>query len=220
MRYDITIKSIGWSFTKSIGGYSASGLTKLNNEQLSKDLIFKSNFKNFGRLDDISKSVCSAIALTLQEVELYPHKNKQPISLFFSNNMGSLAADQKYFKDFVDFDKTAGRANLFLYTLPSSPVGEASVHFGLTGKIAYFATSNNGLTEMYNAIEDSYITTLEKGSNQYLVGIGNSSETTNEAIFLLLSDNNIDPLPESKYILNTISSFNQLKGFIEKELTI
>jgi len=216
----ITIKSIGWSFGKSIGGYPASDFVNFQNEQLSKDIIFKSKFKNFGRLDDVSKAVCSAIALTLQGVKLYPNEDKQPISLFFSNDTGSLAADQKYFKDFVDFDKTAGRANLFLYTLPSSPLGEASVHFGLTGKIAYFATINDGLTEMYNAIEDSYITNFKKGNNQYLVGIGNSSKTTNEAIFLFLSDSAIDSIPKSKYILNTISNFAQLKGFIEKELKI
>lgn len=216
----ITIKSIGWSFRNSTGGYSAKDLIRLQNEQLSKDIIFKSKFKNFGRLDDISKAVCTAIALALQGVKLYPNEGKQPISLFLSNDMGSLASDQKYFTDFVDFDKTAGRANLFLYTLPSSPLGEASVHFGLTGKIAYFATVNDGLTEMYNAIEDGYITTLEKSNNQYLVGIGNSSKTANEAIFLLLSDSNIDPLPNSKYILDSIFNFDQLKNFIEKELTI
>ena len=80
---EITIKSIGWSFTNSTGGYSSKDLVKFQNEQLSKDIIFKSKFKNFGRLDDVSKSVCSAISLTLQVVKLYPNEDKQPISLFF-----------------------------------------------------------------------------------------------------------------------------------------
>ena len=38
---------------------------------------------------------------------------------------------------------TLGRGNLFIYTLPSSPLAEAAIHFGLTGKLLYLEFAKN-----------------------------------------------------------------------------
>ena len=39
--------------------------------------------------------------------------------------------------DYVESGRTLARANLFIYTLPSSPLAEAAVHFGLQGPLVY-----------------------------------------------------------------------------------
>ena len=37
-------------------------------------------------------------------------------------------------------------ANLFIYTLPSSPIGEAAIHFGFLGPVLYAAGEGNALS--------------------------------------------------------------------------
>src|SRR5574341_2368969 len=41
--------------------------------------------------------------------------------------------------------RTLGRGNLFIYTLPSSPLGEAAIHFGLQGPLFYAAEGRASL---------------------------------------------------------------------------
>lgn len=213
----IKIKSIGWSLEHCTGGYSHMMRDIVRTSQPHKDKIFEKTFKNFGRLDSTSKAVCSAISFTLKTVKLYPLEDKQRISLFYSDDLGSLEADKKYFNDFLSYGEIAGRANLFLYTLPSSPLGEASVHFGLTGSISYITNINNNIQYLYHSIEDHFALQDQEIEQNYLIGIGNGSSTISEAIFLLLSNSNVPPILESESILNskTILNFEDLKALVE-----
>jgi len=62
--------------------------------------------------------------------------------------MGAVAANAAYFKDFVDCGRTMGRGNLFIYTLPSSPLAEASIHFGLQGPLLYATNATGDMLDM------------------------------------------------------------------------
>lgn len=46
---------------------------------------------------------------------------------------GCLAANQEYFRDYVATGRTVGRGNLFIYTLPTSVLGEVAIVLSLTG---------------------------------------------------------------------------------------
>jgi hypothetical protein len=46
---------------------------------------------------------------------------------------GCLAADQNYFRDYVASGRSLGRGSLFIYTLPSSTLGEVAIALALTG---------------------------------------------------------------------------------------
>jgi len=46
---------------------------------------------------------------------------------------GCLLADDRYFHDYVTSGRSLGRGNLFIYTLPSSTLGEVAIALGLTG---------------------------------------------------------------------------------------
>jgi hypothetical protein len=50
---------------------------------------------------------------------------------------GSLAANQRYFKDYAESGRTLGRSSLFVYTLPTTPIAEYAIHFGLGGPLFY-----------------------------------------------------------------------------------
>ena len=55
------------------------------------------------------------------------------IGLVGAGYEGCLIADQKYFHDYVTSGRSLGRGSLFIYTLPSSTLGEAAIAPGLTG---------------------------------------------------------------------------------------
>ena len=46
------------------------------------------------------------------------------------------------FNDFVVNGRTLGRANLFVYTLPSIPMSEAAIHFKCQGPLLYLMFPN------------------------------------------------------------------------------
>jgi hypothetical protein len=112
--------------------------------QLLKDAVLAYPIENFGRFNHDSKLVILAIALALYDAGIaYAKDKKQNISILGTNTSGALDANLAYFNDYVANGSTLGRGNLFIYTLPSSPLAEAAIHFGLTGKLLYLGFAKN-----------------------------------------------------------------------------
>ena len=61
------------------------------------------------------------------------------------NDDGSAAANYDCFKDYVDGGRKLARSRLFIYTLPTSSVAEAAVHFGLQGPLLYLWSEENAV---------------------------------------------------------------------------
>ena len=100
--------------------------------------IFRYPVKNFGRFDEDSRMMLCAVALALQDAGIdYAEDKTLDIGLIGTSRDGALQANTDYFKDFVDCGKILGRGNLFMYTLPSSPLAEAAIHFKLCGPLQY-----------------------------------------------------------------------------------
>ncbi len=55
------------------------------------------------------------------------------IGLVGAGYEGCLTADENYFRDYVRSGRSMGRGNLFIYTLPSSTLGEVAIALALTG---------------------------------------------------------------------------------------
>jgi 3-oxoacyl-[acyl-carrier-protein] synthase II len=146
----IAINGIGW-LSASGYGMTASNRTVSfapgeNWQSLPRDRFFTRQVKNFGRLDLASRITMAAVSLALQDggVNSSPLQ-KQPIGIVGANSDGCLTTDTDYFRDYVENGRKLSRANLFIYTLPSSPLGEAAIHFGLTGPLLYTADSSDTL---------------------------------------------------------------------------
>ena len=123
-----------------------SDLKSLYN-RLQPDII-KYPVGNFFRFDAISKLAAISIALALHDARIgYAQGKKQPISLLGTSANAALEANLFYFNDYLINGKTLARGNLFIYTLPSSPLAEAAIHFGLTGKILYLGFAKNAEKE-------------------------------------------------------------------------
>jgi 3-oxoacyl-[acyl-carrier-protein] synthase II len=96
-----------------------------------------------------------------------------------TNSEGSLQSDREYFRDYLEGGRTLSRGNLFIYTLPSSPIGEAAIHFGLLGPLLYAATEGNALTAVLDTAGEILLT---REAPVMLVG----KAEADEAVFFVL----------------------------------
>ena len=146
----ISVQGTGWLTNKGFGGI-ASGVCRqfLPGEgagSFNRMGIFSHPFRNFGRLDGISKMTVSAVALALQDAGVdYSPTLRQDTGIIGTSSEGSRVSDGNYFRDYLDNGRTLSRGNLFIYTLPSSPLGEAAIHFGLVGPLLYAAGNKRAL---------------------------------------------------------------------------
>jgi hypothetical protein len=91
---------------------------------------------------------CYAGALAVNDAGLtYAAGAKQDIGLLATNVAGCVAANSAYFEDYVRCGRTLGRGNLFIYTLPTSPLAEAAIHFGFRGPLLYIGGRSEMLAE-------------------------------------------------------------------------
>ena len=147
----ISVHGIGW-LTKEGYGCIRSGLQRAYEtgegaRTLPNRDIFSHPFKNFGRLDTISRMTVFGVSLALQDAGIeYSPMEKQDIGIVGTNAEGSLRSDIGYFQDYLESGRTLSRGNLFIYTLPSSPIGEAAIHFGFLGPVLYAAGENSALS--------------------------------------------------------------------------
>jgi 3-oxoacyl-[acyl-carrier-protein] synthase II len=143
-------------------------------QTLPKKDIFSHPFKNFGRLDTISRMTAYAVSLALQDAGIeYSPLQKQNIGIVGTNAEGSLQSDKEYFRDYLECGRTLSRGNLFIYTLPSSPIGEAAIHFGLLGPVVYAASENNALAAVLDSAREMI---LAEEAPVMLVGAAEADE--------------------------------------------
>ena len=112
--------------------------------QLLKDAVLAYPIKNLARFDEPSCLITLSVALALHDADiLYADGKKQEIGILGTNPDGALASNIAYFRDYVEHGKKLARGNLFIYTLPTSPLAEVAIHFGLQGPLLYLRDPEN-----------------------------------------------------------------------------
>lgn len=140
----IDVIGSGWMTPVSYGsdklGIDVEYVSRATLRSLGKeDGLFAYAVKNFGRFPAIAQRVCYVTALALRDAGLeYSKERKQEIGLLGMDEYGCEKANFDYFQDYIDGGRSMARAALFIYTLPSSPLAEAAVHFGLQGPLFYY----------------------------------------------------------------------------------
>ena len=153
----INILGTGWLNRESYGSErlerSVEYASRVAIRKLGKeDGLFAYPVKNLGRFDPVSRRVCYVTALALQDAGMeYSKGLKQNVGLLGTDEYGSEQANLAYFRDYVEGGRTMARANLFIYTLPSSPLAEAAVHFGLQGPLLYLRNQNRSMDSLLSA---------------------------------------------------------------------
>lgn len=139
----VVITGIGWITKKEYGGVMQKLRrdytdTKSLRSRLQHESVFLYPVKNFGRFDAVSKMTCCAGALALGDAGItYSEHHKQDMGILGTNTGGCLESNVRYFRDYIETGRKIARGNLFVYTLPSSPLAEAAIAFGLQGPLLY-----------------------------------------------------------------------------------
>jgi 3-oxoacyl-(acyl-carrier-protein) synthase len=79
-----------------------------------------------------SRSCLAAASLALRACGWKDTASRE-IGLVGAGYEGCVRADQEYFRDYVASGRSLGRGNLFIYTLPTSTLGEVAIALTLTG---------------------------------------------------------------------------------------
>lgn len=142
--------------------------------QLLTDEVLAFPVENFGRFNQASRLAILSIALALYDANIhYAKDTKQDIGILGTSVDGALDSNLAYFRDYAQAGRKLGRGNLFIYTLPSSPLAEAAIHFGLQGPLLYMRHSEKP--------EESLLTQAElmvknKEAGAMLTVVSNSKE--------------------------------------------
>ncbi|HEX4055318.1 MAG TPA: hypothetical protein VHX86_13725 [Tepidisphaeraceae bacterium] len=70
------------------------------------------------------------------------------IGLLCGGSDGCLAANQEYFRDYVASGRSLGRGNLFIYTLPTSVLGEVAIVLSLAGPCLFIHDETRPLSAL------------------------------------------------------------------------
>ncbi len=140
----IIVQGISWITEKNFGSYYKNFSGNLENSRdlynhLQSQGILQQKIKNFGRFNKVSTHTCLAIAMALHDADVSSSKNNmQNTGILSTNQQGCLNANINYFQDYVESGRKLSRGNLFVYTLSSTPIAEASIIFGCQGLNAYY----------------------------------------------------------------------------------
>ncbi len=189
----IAVTGIGWLTSKEYGcliskvNETHEGLGSLYSYFKHKS-YFSSPVKNFGRFDAISKMTCFSTALALKDAGIsYSSKHKQDIGIFGANKTGCLESNLNYFQDYIESGRILARGNLFIYTLPSIPLAEASIHFGLSGPLLHLLFNEKRIPSLLSFVGDS----ITGGETPSILAI--SAEETDAICFVLKQEDDISP---------------------------
>ena len=176
-----SVQGIGW-LTKDAYGCIARGERSIYDggpgPDSLRDQLFPRPVKNFGRFDRLSRMACSGVALALRDAG-FEDTQKRDIGLIGTSREGSLRTDLDYFRDYIKGGRTLSRGNLFIYTLPSSPLGEAAIHFGLLGPLFYVADHGHSLAPLLDLAAEM----IENREASFMIA-GTAGEE--ESLFLVM----------------------------------
>jgi 3-oxoacyl-[acyl-carrier-protein] synthase II len=87
----------------------------------------------YRRFDDYSRIGCAAIALALIDAGLDRAESPRPIGIIAATRYGCFDTDLAYYATAKEDQGIFASPNLFSFTLPGIVLGEAAIHFRLTG---------------------------------------------------------------------------------------
>ncbi|HJO93636.1 MAG TPA: hypothetical protein QF753_09575 [Victivallales bacterium] len=102
--------------------------------------ILNAKIKNLGRFNNIGKEYCLVSLLALNDASLnsFYTDEKRNIGVIGTDIIAAGEDNKKYFTDYIDSGRSLGRGNMFVYTLPSTPLGEVAIVNKLIGPIIYY----------------------------------------------------------------------------------
>ena len=130
------ITGIGWVTAASMGcgkDHSRFSMPDKQLPEITSAALFDDPYLYFRRMDKYSKLGLTAIAFALKDAGLNEWTEKRNIGIIASTVYGCLGTDVDYYDTVIPQKELSTSPALFSHTLPNSFLGEAAIHFGLTG---------------------------------------------------------------------------------------
>jgi hypothetical protein len=146
---DLGIAGLGWiaggrfgAARRGIEG-SCQDLFLLRDELVERGIL-AAPVRRFAKFDDACRSACLVAALTLHDEGVEDGAGDvRDIAVLGTSQRGSLATNRAFYEDYVGHGRRGGRGSLFVYTLPSIPASEVSMHFKLVGPTTWIGSAES-----------------------------------------------------------------------------
>lgn len=105
--------------------------------------VLPAPLRRFAKLDDACRMACLVAALTLHDADIAcTGDGTHDVAVLGTNERGCLETNRAFFADYVSHERRSGRGSLFVYTLPSIPASEVSMHFKLVGAAVWLGSGD------------------------------------------------------------------------------
>ena len=165
--------------------------------------------KYYARMTPETRCCLFAASLVLKHAGW--EANTIEIGLISAGSDGCFAANGEYFQDYVANGRTLGRGNLFIYTLPTSALGEVAIALSLTGPCMFIQSGDDPVGSL-GRIGGQIISDGEAGG---MLGLWSDSEA---AVCLLIEpgavESDIAFLPLEIRKMNPLQSCRKLRDLV------
>lgn len=116
--------------------------------------LFSAPISNYSRFPDSAKAVCATCALLMKAADIsYADEQPRNTALLTTGFSPTIQLNEAFFYDYAANDRVLARGNLFIYTLPTSSIAEASIYFGFTGPCYYFEADRDVFGQLLRSAE-------------------------------------------------------------------
>ncbi len=155
------VAGIGWITDQSYGSLRRGLKNKFEDpkslyQQLEAEGFFTLPPSKVRWLNTVSQRYCLAGALALRDVFEDPDSIRLTLleaGVLGLSRDGALQPNLEYFKDYVQSGRKLARGNLFIHTLPTSPLAEVAITFGFKGPIFHLSAANPKLNLLFDRSE-------------------------------------------------------------------
>lgn len=160
----LSVAGAGWISREACGSLRRARQEKFDDpkilyQQLEAEGFFLVPQAKVRWLNTVSQRYCLAAALALRDAFESAAEWRRVLTetgVLGLSRDGALQANLEYFKDYVSAGRKLARGNLFVHTLPTSPLAETAITFGFKGPIFHLSAAEpklNLLIERGEALE-------------------------------------------------------------------
>jgi hypothetical protein len=139
------IRAASWFCAEHCGVYAPQG----SSQQLTPPgdclALVARPVKYFSRMTEEARACLCAASLALRGAQ-WPDGIE--IGTLSAGQQGVVRANQEYFRDYVANGRSLGRGNLFIYTLPTSALGEVAIALNLCGPCLFWQSEVQPIASM------------------------------------------------------------------------
>jgi len=212
----LDIFGLGWINDQCYGqgrdGRQVNYASRVPTKRLGlEDSLFREPVKNFGRFEPVTQKLCTATVLALQDAGITYGEEHLEIGLLAIHKAGCISSNYRFFQDYLDGGRSCSRANLFIYTLPTSPCAEAAIYFDLRGPLLYIDALDDSLDSEIQAVENVLRTHQAQAMLIYMV-----DEPHLVAIAVRISSVKSDPVVMSSIPKDIEKAIQQISEALER----